>query len=150
MSDNLQKLQEQFSKEAEDERIRHELMVVCFEESPDGMVVAFADGLIALVNRQAEFLFGYHRSEMLGQPVEMLIPESKRTAHRSHRGGYIRDPRPRSMGENMLLSGRHKDGSEFPVEISLSPVSTIRGMAVVTTMRRPRAAVIPKLAEHGR
>jgi two-component system, cell cycle sensor histidine kinase and response regulator CckA len=92
------------------------------EAAPDAIVGVHADGRIALVNAQTERLFGYPRAELIGQPVEMLVPEAVRAAHPAHRLGYLSDPRPRPMGAGMELAGRRADGSEFPAEISLSAV----------------------------
>ena len=94
------------------------------ESAPDGIVIADADGRIALVNTQTEILFGYGREEMLGQPVEMLVPEAARGGHVRYRADYLATPRVRPMGAGLELSGRRKDGSEFPVSISLSPIQT--------------------------
>ncbi|WP_261555209.1 PAS domain S-box protein [Frankia tisae] len=89
------------------------------DAAPDAIVGVRADGRIALVNAQAERLFGYTREELHGEPVEILIPESGRRLHPHHRGSYLRDPQPRPMGAGMALAGRRRDGSEFPAEISL-------------------------------
>jgi PAS domain S-box-containing protein len=88
-----------------------------------------------LVNSQAELLFGYLAPELLGQPVEILIPASFRGGHQKHREGYFAHPRVRRMGEGLTLYGRRKDGSEFPVEISLSPLETDEGRLVTAAIR---------------
>jgi PAS domain S-box-containing protein len=94
------------------------------EAAPDAMVIVGDDGRVALVNGQTETLFGYARDELLGQPIEILIPDRFRAAHPGHRGGYFADPRARPMGANLALHGRRKNGTEFPAEISLSPMRT--------------------------
>jgi protein-histidine pros-kinase len=93
------------------------------ESAPDAIVIVDADGRIVLVNRQTERLFGYAREELIGQPVEMLVPERFRAAHLAYRDGYAAKPRTRPMGIGLALFGRRKDGAEFPVEISLSPLT---------------------------
>ena len=92
------------------------------ESAPDAMVIVDDDGRIAIVNGQAESLFGYDRGEMLGRYVEMLLPDRLRQTHVGHRGDFAGAPRLRPMGQDRELIAMRKDGSEFPVEISLSPV----------------------------
>jgi PAS domain S-box-containing protein len=105
------------------------------ESVPDAVIAADQGGAIVLVNRQTEDLFGYPRDELLGQPVEMLIPERFRTRHVMQRADYFADPQIRPMGMNLDLWGRRKSGEEFPVEISLSPLETAAGLLVTTTVR---------------
>ena len=105
------------------------------EAAPDAMVIVDRAGYIALVNSQTQQLFGYTREELLGKPVELLVPEPYRGMHSAHRSGYFADPRRRPMGSGLQLSGRRKDGSEFPVEISLSPVETEDGTLVTAAVR---------------
>jgi PAS domain S-box-containing protein len=92
------------------------------ESAPDGVVIVDAAGLIQIVNRQTEVLFGYPRAELLGQPVEVLLPERFRGQHIGHRTAYQSDPHTRPMGTGLELFGLRRDGTEFPVEISLSPL----------------------------
>jgi protein-histidine pros-kinase len=105
------------------------------ESAPDGIVIVDRTGRIALVNQQVEHLFGYQREELIGQPVEVLIPERFHTRHVSERTGYIAHPRTRPMGPGLELFGRCKDGTEFPVEISLSPLEDPDGMLVTSIVR---------------
>jgi protein-histidine pros-kinase len=105
------------------------------EAAPDAMIVAGRDGLIRLVNGQTERLFGYQRDELLGQPIEILVPARFADVHPRHRAVYGRDPHLRPMGVGLDLYGRRKDGSEFPVEISLSPLETEEGMLITSAVR---------------
>jgi PAS domain S-box-containing protein len=105
------------------------------EAAPDSMVIVRKDGRIALVNGQTESLFGYGRDELIGQPIEILVPERYRSAHPAHRDGYIGDPKARPMGAGLELFARRKDGTEFPAEISLSPLQTAEGQLVTAAIR---------------
>ena len=111
------------------------LSAVFFEAVPDAMVAVDAAGTIVQVNSQTERLFGYTPGELIGQSVEILVPIGHRKQHHQHREKFRRQPATRRMGAALDLRGRRKDGSEFPVEISLSPVSTKDGMVVLSAIR---------------
>jgi PAS domain S-box-containing protein len=105
------------------------------EAMPDGIVMVNSTGRIMLANGQAERLFGYDAGELRGEPIELLLPARFRAVHVGHRAHYFAQPRNRSMGAGLDLYGIRKDGSEFPVEISLSPIQTEEGTIVSSAIR---------------
>ena len=114
------------------------------DSAPDAVVIVREDGTIVLVNRRTEELFGYERDELLGGKIEQLVPTRYQERHLEHRDGFFRDPHPRRLGAAPELTGRRKDGTEFPVDISLSALETDDGvlaMAFVREMSEPLQAM---------
>lgn len=112
-----------------------ELFRGLLESAPDAIVIVDERGRIEILNGQAERLFGYERSELIGRPVETLVPADRREAHAGHRRRYTADARTRPMGIGMDLLGERKDGVRFPVEISLSPLHTEKGLLITSVIR---------------
>ena len=105
------------------------------EASPDAIVIVGPGGRIEQVNGQAEKVFGYSRGELMGQPVEVLVPRRSREAHEDHRAGYAGEPAGRPMSKGLALSGLRKDGTEFPAEIALAPLHTPSGTLTAAAIR---------------
>jgi PAS domain S-box-containing protein len=105
------------------------------ESAPDAIVISDPEGCIVLTNAQTEMLFGYRREELVGRQVEILVPERYRAEHPSLRLGYVSAPHTRPMGAGLLLFARRKDGSEFPVEISLSPIRSEGSLRIFSAIR---------------
>ncbi len=126
--------------EQEEARTRAELLTErkyreLIEYAPDAILEVDASGLILIANATAERLFGYTRDELLGAPIEILVPDANRASHASHRNGFVKAGRARPMGQGLDLNAKRKDGSEFPVEISLSPIFVDSGVLVVAAIR---------------
>lgn len=114
---------------------RDDLFQSLLESAPDAVVIVDDQGRIEIVNRQTEVLFGYPRHELVGHPIEILMPTRFRGTHTHVRAGYTRAPRTRPMGQGLELYGLRADGSEFPVEISLSPMHSNTGLLVISIIR---------------
>ncbi len=115
-------------------RLNEERLHQFVDAAPNGMLKVDKSGAILMVNHQVERLFGYSRGEMLGNKIEMLLPERLRAAHPGQRDGFMHDPQPRAMGVGRDLFGRRKDGGEFPVEIGLNPINTPEGLQVIASI----------------
>jgi PAS domain S-box-containing protein len=105
------------------------------DSAPDGFVVVDEQGKIVLANHKTEQMFGYERDDLIGQPVDVLIPMRLHQVHQAHREAYVHDPKVRPMGLGLDLVGRRKDGSEFPLEISLSPLKTASSTLFTAVVR---------------
>ncbi len=106
-----------------------------YESATSAVIVTDEDGLILLVNPQVVRLFGYERAEMLGKPIESLLPERLRQRHVGHRDSYYHDASIRLMGVGMNIHGRRKDGAEFPIDVSLSPITTAEKRFILISIR---------------
>jgi PAS domain S-box-containing protein len=128
---DLMRQEEAARRDAESERRFRELL----EAAPDAIIEVDREGRIILLNRVTEKMFGYQREELIGKAVELLIPSDRRAAHTRHRGDYWNHPQTRPMGNGLSLEGQRKDGTRFPVEISLSPVDSQEGFRVTAIIR---------------
>jgi PAS domain S-box-containing protein len=148
--DHLELLESQ--RETRERAQAMERFRVLFEAAPDGIVEVDSNGRIVLLNTAAEELFGYSREELLSRSIDSLVPDQLRKRHSEHRTRYAANPVTRSMGRDLELHGRRKDGSLFPVEISLSPVKNTEGLRVMAIIRdvgeRKRAELEIRNANH--
>ena len=130
----LRKVNADLAREIAEHKRTEELFRLVVESAPNGLLMIDRHGAIELANSQMEKMFGYERQELLGQPLETLIPERYRAQHPGHREGYLADPKVRAMGAGRELFGLRKDGSEFPIEIGLNPVNTPEGTHVLASV----------------
>ena len=133
-----------------DHQIAAELFRNLLEAAPDAILIVNRHGVIELINSQVERMFGYTRDELLGQSMEILVPTHLKESHLGHRADYTSAPYTRRMGQDLTLSATHKDGSEIPVEIGISPLQTKDGLLIISsirdvTERRKNEAVIRQL-----
>jgi PAS domain S-box-containing protein len=113
----------------------HVPLAEVLESAPDAVVGIGLDGLIVFANQQVEALFGYPPGDLIGRPMELLLPERFREAHRQHRGHYFSSPVRRPMGAGLQLAALRRDGSEFPVDVALAPFDTGSGLLVSAAVR---------------
>jgi len=111
-----------------------DLFRIATDMSPAGILAVAADGTILLANREIERLFGWRREDLVGQPVEVLVPMNLRQGHSSQRSAFFAAPRTRHMGAGRDLRGVRKDGTEFPVEVGLNPVGTEHGVVTLASV----------------
>lgn len=135
MNRNLQRVNENLSGEITERKRAEQWLFEVLRSAPDGIVITDRGGRIVLANDQAGSQFGYGTDELVGQPIDILVPDQQRATHAGHRAGYVSEPHRRMMGEGMELQGQRKDGSFLPVEISLSPIETTAGFWVVSVIR---------------
>ena len=117
------------------EELGEEAFTALFEAAPDALIVIDEQGTVVLANAQVEALFGYAKNDVVGHPIDVLVPERLRGDHGNHRRRYTDNPRIRPMGADLELFGTRKDGREVPVEISLSPLRTRSGLFVLAAVR---------------
>ncbi|HWY21973.1 MAG TPA: PAS domain S-box protein [Candidatus Acidoferrum sp.] len=121
--------------------LKAEVLAKFIDAIPVAFIVADGNGDIYLINRQTELLFGYDQTELVGNSVEMLVPDALREAHAKHRTSYVDEPHIRPMGTGLQLSAKKKNGIEFPAEISLGPLVTTDGLYIVVMVVRRREAI---------
>ena len=131
----LEKSKEAMQKQMTERQEAEEKFRGLLEAAPDAMTAINRQGQIVFANAQIEQIFGYRQAEIIDQPVEILLPERFRSQHLKHRVNYLVKPSVRPMGAGFELFGRRKDGSEFPVEISLSPLDTKEGLLIISAIR---------------
>jgi len=123
-------------RDVTDRRRSQRLSEALLESAPDAMVVATSAGIIRYANSEAARVFGYPREELVGRPIDILVPDAVREHHPQLFASYVANPHKRRMGAGQTLHGRHADGTEFRVEVSLSPIMTEEGLLISSAIRR--------------
>jgi PAS domain S-box-containing protein len=131
---DIQEHAARLEREVEQRKQAEERFRLLVETAPTGILICDGQGRITEANAQMQRMFGYTREELIGQPVEMLVPEPHRDAHLGHRTTYVNHPQARPMGMGLELHGRRKDGTQFPLEISLGPLVTSEGVSISGTV----------------
>lgn len=124
------------SKAIEEYLLIPDIGVEYLKHSQHGVVAVNDKGKIILINRSAELLFGYHKSELIGQSLEILLPDGLKEKHKEHRQGFMNAPRSRPMGIGLELKARKKDGNEISIDINLIPVPSVNGMITIAEVSR--------------
>jgi PAS domain S-box-containing protein len=137
MNDNLEQL-----RKLSESLLEPEIYAQVVEELPDALIVINQRLEIVIYNKQAQYLFGYHPSEVIGHPLNMLIPESKRPLHDDHVRRWFQELRARPMGVGLSLESQRKDGTVFPVEINLAPIIAVSGIYGMAAIRQEKAHVV--------
>lgn len=136
MTDILKKIEEVHHRLQDRTVVDPEMFAQIIDALPDGLLVVDDKGVIQLVNQQIEFLFGYPRSMLLGQPVHLLLQEDLREAHGQHLKKFFAHPTVRPMNMALALEGQHRNGGKIAVQISLGPVVSIQGIWALALVRR--------------
>jgi PAS domain S-box-containing protein len=113
-----------------------DLGIEYMKHSQHGVIAVNEAGHIVVVNRSAELMFGYHKSELIGQTIEMLLPDTLREKHKESRSGFISHPRNRPMGVGLALKAKRKDGTEISIDINLIPVPSVKGLITIAEISR--------------
>lgn len=124
------------NKATEELLLAPDLGVEYIKHSQHGVIAVNDKAIIVLVNRSAELMFGYHKSELLGEAIEILLPDSLKEKHKGHRDGFISNPRNRPMAIGLDLKAKHKNGTEIPIDINLIPVPTTLGMVTIAEISK--------------
>lgn len=124
------------NKAAEEILLAPDLGVEYIKHSQHGVIAVNEKAVIVLANRSAELLFGYHKAELLGQAIEILLPDALKEKHKNNRDGFMANPRNRPMGSGLSLKAKHKNGTEIAIDINLIPVPTTSGMITIAEISK--------------